>query len=239
MKAVLLVLFLVPTFLISQIDSLKRTKIDSLRASLRKDSTRIYRFQKVRPYLGLDNRNSFINNAPVNLRGIQLGLVLFGRHTIGFGLYGITQKSSKAVATKSGTVSVNRTLRLNYLTIFYQYAIIDRRYFEIDIPIEAGLGKYTLTFLNQSTGAELNKFSGAMIPLGAGVQAVVKPLPWLGISFLGGYRMVLNNTKLNFNGLYYAIGVNIYIREVVRDVNYRLIKKKRYRKNVCDVLRNG
>ena len=63
-----LLLLLNFTIVISQTDntykSAKQIKIDSLTQKFKKDSTHLYRFQKVRPYLSIDNRIHLLKMCP-------------------------------------------------------------------------------------------------------------------------------------------------------------------------------
>ena len=68
-------------------------KKDSLTAQLKADSTHIYRFQKYRPYINLDQRNSFIRNQSININGLQLGVLINEKHVLGMGGYIITLNS--------------------------------------------------------------------------------------------------------------------------------------------------
>lgn len=222
----------------SQSDGFKQSQIDSLTLKLRKDSTHIYRFQKVRPYLSIDNRNSFINNQPVNFKGLQLGMILNERHTFALGVYRMSQKSKRSVVTKVGNLSVQRTLSLNYLTLFYQYALIEKRYFELGLPFEIGLGGYDIKFQDTLTGKIYKELKGGIIPIGVGIEPIVKPFKWVGISFLLGYRFVASNSVANFNGLYYSVGLNFDVRQIIRDINYYGFKKKRYKRNVKEILKH-
>jgi hypothetical protein len=132
-------------------DTLKQHKIDSLQKQLKSDSAHIFRFRKVRPFFSLDNRNSFIKSAPVNVQGLQLGIVWKERHTLGFGIYFIKESSKQNLVKKGDantTVDANRTLNLNYLTAFYQYSILDYRYFELELPLEFGLGGYEIKLVD-------------------------------------------------------------------------------------------
>jgi len=113
----------------SQVDSLKQKEIipeshqtisreqhrtiDSLTVQLKKDSAHIYRFQKLRPYLSIDNRNSFINNKPVNFKGIQFGVILHENQILALGFYAMSQNSKKPVSTKEGTIPAKKTISLN------------------------------------------------------------------------------------------------------------------------------
>ncbi|MGZ3901118.1 MAG: hypothetical protein ACXVNM_14840 [Bacteroidia bacterium] len=234
---IFLVILIIPALVYSQGDSFKKYRIDSLSDKLKKDSVHIYRFQKVRPYLSLDNRNSFIGGHPVNFKGFQAGIILHERHTLALGLYAMSQKSKRNVKTLDGPKAVERSISLNYLTLFYQYALIDKRYFEFDIPFEIGLGGYDIKFKDTLTGFTYRELKGGIIPFGAGLQPVIKPLKWVGISFLLGYRFVATNSAANFNGLYYSIGLNIDVRQIIRDINYYQFKKKRYRRKIKQILR--
>src|SRR5438270_841493 len=128
-------------FLLAQTDSSalstrKKYLADSLRQKQKADSLKIYRFQKLRPYFSFDNRNSFIRNAPISIYGLQAGVILNERHTLGIGGYTISKESKRPVKVKGETVESLRDLKLNYLTFFYQYALLDKRFFELDIPVE-------------------------------------------------------------------------------------------------------
>ncbi|MCW3077768.1 MAG: hypothetical protein JWO32_2377 [Bacteroidetes bacterium] len=221
----------------AQSGAIKENQIDSLTLKLRKDSAHIYRFQKVRPYLSIDNRNSFINNQPVNFKGLQVGVILHERHTLALGLYGMSQKSKRSVLTKDGNLAVERTLSLNYLTLFYKYSLIEKRYFELGLPFEIGLGGYDIKFQDTVNGKVYKELKGGIIPFGVGIEPIVKPFRWVGISFLLGYRFVASHSVANFNGMYYSVGLNFDVRQIIRDVNYYGFKKKRYKKNVRAILK--
>jgi hypothetical protein len=225
-------------FSFAQTNSLKQERIDSLTLQLKKDSTHIYRFQKLRPYLSLDNRNSYINNKPVNFKGIQVGVILHENHTVALGFYAMSQNSKRPVSTKEGTIPVKKTVLLNYLTLFYQYTLLDRKHFELDIPLEIGLGGFEVKLQDTITGKVFSDKKGNIVPLGIGIQPVYKPWSWIGIAFLFGYRVVSDpGSNQNFNGLYYSIGANIDIRQIIRNTKYYLVKKKRYKKQVKEILK--
>jgi hypothetical protein len=205
---------------------------DSLEAKLKADSTHIYRFQKYRPYVNLDRRNSFIRNAPINLNGIQLGVLINEKHAIGLGGYQITEKSQQKVKTKTDkNIDINRQLDMSYLTVFYQCTLIDRRFFELDVQIESGAGKYDLKFYDIQTNKLITERSAGVLVEGAGPQLTFKPVKWIGFNTMIGYRFTFEkNPNLNFNGAYYSYGVWLDIRQIIRDCNYYFIKKPKTRK---------
>ena len=223
--------------------SIKQHKVDSLILKLKKDSTRIYRPKKVRPFFSLDNRNSFIKDAPVNVQGLQAGIIFKDRHTFGFGLYSIRASAHQNVVKRSDpttTIDATRTLSLNYLTAFYQYAILDYRYFELDIPVEIGLGGYEIKVvaLNALPGKPplVDKKGGTLIMSG-GVGITIKPLRWIGITGSAGYRNALDKDKnVNFSGFYYSYGIWVDLGRTQRDIRYYLMKRKKCRRQIATIL---
>jgi len=108
--------------------------------------------------------------------------------------------------------------------------MIDKRFFEIDLPFEIGYGKYRLKSEDIATQQVYRNASESIVPLGAGVQLVLKPVRWIGFSTTGGYRYVnVKNPGLNFNGMYYSFGLWLDVRQVYRDLKYYGFIKRKYK----------
>ncbi|MGZ3932308.1 MAG: hypothetical protein ACXVP0_13435 [Bacteroidia bacterium] len=224
----------------------QKQRIDSLHSKLSKDSAHIYRFKKVRPFLGIDQRNSWIrnvhgvSNVPVNINGLQLGVILKDKHTLGLGFYSITNSSKQPQKLTDRDQKVKyQNLKLGYAMVFYQYVIVDRRFFELDLPLEIGVGNYDY-YLSDSVKTVLPKTEekGPMRITGGGVNIVLKPVKWIGISGMAGYRFAgLNkSSNLNLNGFYYSYGVWLDLRQIVMDTKFYLVKKRKYKKEVKRIL---
>ena len=217
----------------------KKVLEDSLRATLTKDSAHIYRFRKVLPMAAIDQRNSYIDKTPVNINGFQLGVTLFEKHNLGLGIYSIigTTHHTKSIGDKNQTV--NRNLNLSYMTIFYYYPIVDRKYWEFGFPVEAGVGSYNVS-LTDSTGKYVNNSgkpkSAAMFVFGTGLSLTVKPIRWLGLNGMAGFRKTSDNSpNLNFSGFFYCYGVVIYVHQITMD--YKFYKKKKvYKKAIHQLI---
>jgi hypothetical protein len=214
---------------------------DSLTAQLKADSAHIYRFQKYRPFINLDQRNSFIRNQSININGLQLGVLINDRHVVGLGGYVITLNSKQQVKTKTDkNISVNRTLNMSYGTVFYQYTILDKRFWEIDIQTELGLGKYEFKFYDINTNRLLSDKSAGMLVGGVGPLLAFKPTKWVGIIGMVGYRFTSEkNSTLNFNGFYYSYGAWFDMRQIIRDYKYYLVKKRKYKKQINQLISNS
>ncbi|MBS1645719.1 MAG: hypothetical protein JST67_00120 [Bacteroidetes bacterium] len=218
----------------SQKDSLwQKQQVDSLTKKLQTDSAYLYRYKKFRPYFKLDQRNSFIRSAPINVYGWQMGIQIAKRHIAGLGVYIITQKSKKNVDIKTNHIPTDRTLSLKYADAFYQYIIVHRKYVELHWQIEAGMGQYNILIVDEATNKTMLNKTALFGIVGLGPSIIIKPLKWIGVTAMTGYRFTMEkSTKINFNGLFYGYGVWINLGQIYRDVNFYWIKKRKYKKQV-------
>lgn len=218
-----------------------QNQLDSLKLKFQKDSAHTYRFKNIRPWLAIDQRNSWIRNTkgqqriPVTINGFQLGVIIKEKHTVGLGLYSMNATSQKPVKISDANNKITfQELLLKYTTLHYQYVIVDTRFFELDVPLEVGLGHYVYNLKDETQTALLWREEGPVKLTGGGVTMVLKPFKWIGLQGMAGYRIVAFNkrTNLNFNGLYYSYGVWIDIRQIYRDIKYYGFIRKKYRKKV-------
>jgi hypothetical protein len=226
----------------------KKREIDSLRTKLSKDSAHIYRYQKIRPVLRIDNRDSYIKNkfgsknVPLYVNGIQLDVIYKVRHTIGVCGYTITNSSKfRELKDNSGTLTY-QDLDLAYGTFYYQYAIISHRFFEVDLPLEVGLGKYHYYLKDDNKNPIPGHQEYDFMKLaGAGIKVILKPLRWVGLSVSGGYRLtwVAKNSDMDMNSFYSTFGIWVDLRQIIRDSRYYLIKRPKYRKQIRQLQLQG
>ncbi len=219
-------------------DYSRQDAIDSLTAKFKMDSLHTYRFKIIRPFVAIDNRNSFIKEGPVNVKGFQLGIILKEKHTVGFGIYGIQNNSKQNLTSKDvNSVPLKRTLNLNYLTLFYRYKIIDKRYFELALPLEVGLGGYHIKLIDDRTDKIVSEVNGGTSLTSGGVDIVLKPFKWVGVTGSAGYRIALDkNPNVNFSGAYYSYGLWVDLRQIYRDVKFYGFVRKKYRREMKNVL---
>lgn len=218
---------------LSQTLSTKQRRLDSLERKLIADSMHTFRFKKLRPYGNIDNRNSFYR--PSNFNGYQLGVIVNEYHTFGIGFYRLN-RANKASATVASGYSL-RSLRYN--TVFYEYLLFNKRYYEVDLPFELGFGSYRARFSDTLSPYFNHTVSPTFLPLSAGVKFVIKPVRWIGLSMMVGYRYFIetgNYAILDFNNLYYPVGIWVDLRQVYRDIKYYGVQKKRYHRAVNEVL---
>lgn len=218
--------------------SLKQHKIDSLTLKFKKDSAHIFRFKNLRPFAAIDNRNSFIKDASVSVKGFQLGVIVKEKHTIGFGIYSLQNSSKQKITSENEkNIAAKRTLNLSYLTLFYQYVIIDKHFFELDLPLEVGLGGYRIKLEDTVTHKIIADHQGGALLTSGGVNIILKPVKWIGISGTVGYRISLDkNPNVNFSGAYYSYGVWVDLRQIYRDIRFYGFTRKKYKRRVKDIL---
>ncbi len=209
-------------------------QIDSLTAKFKKDSAHVYRFKVLRPFVALDNRNSFIKAGPVNVKGFQFGMIIKEKHTVGQGIYSLQDNSKQNLTSKDvNSVPLKRTLDLGYLTLFYQYTIIDTRFFELALPLEVGQGTYHVKLIDDNTGKIASEHSGITFLTSGGADVVIKPFKWIGVTGSAGYRIAFEkDPNIDFSGAYYSYGVWVDLRQIYRDIRFYGIVRKKYRKQL-------
>lgn len=218
--------------LTAQNDSIKKHKVDSLTLKLQADSLHTFRFKTLRPYGNIDNRNSLFRSKPSNFNGYQLGVIVNEYHTFGVGFYALNSASRSNSPVKKGYSLRN----LRYNTVFYEYLLFNKRYYEVDLPFELGYGSYHARYTDTSMAIVNKNIYPSFLPLSAGVKFVVKPVRWIGLSLMIGYRYFIEKKDiLEFNNLFFPVGIWVDFRQVYRDIKYYGFQKKRYRRAVKEI----
>lgn len=209
----------------------RQKQLDSLTLKFTQDSIDIFGFKKIRPYFNYQERNSIKNPKIINFSGPQIGVMLFERHITGFSFYFSSNNTKKPFETEDNNLPVSKSINIKYLTFFYQYILIKKRYYEVHLPVEVGRGILHAGYKNQE--GHLYKTTDAYFTLGGfGGQLILKPIKWLGISGIYGYRIASENI---ISGFYYAFGVWIGFKPLITEIHY-IIKRKKYRDELVKVL---
>lgn len=217
-------------YLHAQNDALrKQQRIDSLSTKLYNDSLHTYRYKKVRPYGNIDNRNSFLKNRTSNFNGYQLGVIFDEYHTFGLGFYQLNRVTRLNAPVKRGYELRN----LRYTTVFYEFMLVNKKYFEMDLPFEIGYGRYRALFTDSSAAIFSQPVTPSFLPLAGGVKFIGKPVRWFGLSLMVGYRYIFQEESiLELNNLYFPLGVWVDLRQIYRDIKFYGFQRKRYRRAV-------
>lgn len=223
--SLLIFLLIVPVTLHSQWKN-KKTLPEPYAGKLREDSLRIYRKTLAKPFLKLENRNSFISSEPVDFYGVLLGATFWERHTIAAGYYFLDKNSRKPIAFDRIGYSSQHVLRFHYFKFAYQFVLLNRKYVQINVPVEIGAGSFYAKTSDTLGLRPTRHHGGVVIPYSGGTQFILKIRPWIGLSASGGYRHVQKKAELlNFNGFYYSYGVWVDARQVIRNYFYHRARK--------------
>ncbi|TVT39463.1 hypothetical protein FNT36_17600 [Hymenobacter setariae] len=181
--------------------------------------------QAPRLSLVIDNRNSFVQASAVRIIGLNIGVVPRGkRYRLGLGAYTL-RRSYADLYTYLGR-GKNRKLKdtltpalnLTYFTPNFSYTFLSRRFIELSVPVDVGLGRshYTITDEN---GKVTTDNRGLFVPAEVGLGVLLKPTRWVGISAAAGYRVSLKEIdyKEDFNGWYYSYRLNLFVGNIWHD----------------------
>ncbi|RYY17685.1 MAG: hypothetical protein EOO36_09365 [Cytophagaceae bacterium] len=174
----------------------------------------------------IDNRNSFVQASAVRIIGLNVGVVPRGkRYRLGLGAYTL-RRSYSQLYTYSGKGknqklkdTLTPELSLTYFTPNFTYTFFNRRFIELSVPVDVGLGRshYTITDENDKVTTDDR---GLFVPAEVGLGVLLKPTRWVGVSGAVGYRMSLKEIdyKEDFNGWYYSYRLNLFVGNIWHDL---------------------
>ena len=177
--------------------------------------------------LSLDNRQSFVQASAVHIIGVNAGIMLPNRRwRVGLGGYTLSRNYADLYVyqirngkrTKKIVETLTPQLDLTYFTPNVSYIFFQRRWLEISLPVEFGLGRSHYTQTNQYDQVKTDS-RGLFFPVEAGVNVLVRPFRWVGVSGSVGYRKsVLEiDYKEDFDGLYFSYRLNVFVGAIWRD----------------------
>jgi len=183
--------------------------------------------------VALDNRNSFVQASAVRIIGLTVSLTPADRHyRLGLAGYTLRRDYSQlyTYAGKGKTRKLKDTLTpalsLTYFAPSFTYTFFRRRFIELSIPVDVGLGRshYTITDENNNT---LTDRQGLFFPAEVGLGVLLKPTRWIGLSGGAGYRLSLKQIdyKEDFDGWYYSYRVNLFAGAIWHDLRARRARR--------------
>ena len=206
-------------------------KRDSLIHQFRSDSTYIYRFKKFRTHIKYSERNSLGNPHPVNFYGPQLGILYNEKHVFALGFYLSSPKTRAGYHYNHNGIDTKEYINIKYGTFYYQYVLFNRRFIEFQVPFELGIGNYHARYIDQKL-EEIHQVDQEIVIGSAGFSFLLKPFKWLGVVSSIGIRK--SNIPI-VDGAYYLIGIRFSISNLKNDIDYHLIIKKKFRKEMVQL----
>lgn len=183
----------------------------------------------IKPSFDIDQRFSFINNAPVNIWGARIGLLFNECFKSGFGAYALSNRLKSKKLDQNGNPFYYAQRDVYFGTWYIEPFLIRKEYWELSIPVEVGYGKSYFKVYNGNNiflGEEIKPF----FPTGSGLSMSVKmpaffgwkPFRWIGINGLVGYRYSLLSSEFdtNYDGMFWSISITVFFDRVFDDVRY-------------------
>jgi len=209
---------------------MRLTKVE--KAAFVKDSLEIVRVRMVRPQFRLDNRNLFFKGQALNVSGFDVGVLLKNKLRLTLGYYSFAN-DLKSYEKTVDEVKYTRQLKLNYGSFNTEIIYKNMRYLSLGMPLEFGFGNNLLQYKNTETDEINSKQSGFLFLTDFGLSATFKPIRWIGLKAIVGYRKTVFNRVKNFqfDGLFTSIGLNMDVREIIKDIQMFNLKRKYKRGN--------
>jgi hypothetical protein len=197
-----------------------------------KDSTEIVQRGIIRPQVRLDNRVTLHKGQSLTMNGIDAGVLLNEKLRLTLGFYHLSDHLN-AYSTVIDGAEVRRIMKLNYISFNTEYFYLSTRFISLGLPLDFGLGATELSYQNTSSNEVFGRESGLVLLTDFGLSAIFKPIRWIGVKGVAGYRkMLINPVKgFNFDGFFMSIGLNLDLREIIKDISLYRLKKKYKRGN--------
>ncbi|PBQ32861.1 hypothetical protein CNR22_14125 [Sphingobacteriaceae bacterium] len=205
------------------------------KAKFVEDSMRIMRPRLVRPQFRLDNRNLFYQGQVLNVSGVDAGVLLKNKLRLCIGYYSLSNNLNSYEKTIDN-VKYERSIKLQYGSINTEVIYKNTRYLSLGMPLEFAFGNNTLEYKNSETGELSTKKAGFVVSSDFGLSATFKPIRWIGLKGIVGYRKTLFNAvkDFRFDGLFTSIGLNVDVREIIKDIQMFSLKRKYKRGNTVE-----
>lgn len=206
-----------------------------------RDSIEITKVKLVRPQFRFDNRNTFVGRQVLSISGFDAGVLLSEKLRVTLGYYSMQERLREFDEEREGS-EFGRLIDLKYGAFNTELIYYDKRFLSLGMPLELGVGVNKFQSKNITTDEVLHSESGGLIFVNFGMSATFKPMRFLGLKGMVGYRKVVYNQvrDYNFDGFFTSIGLNVDIHAIVTDVRMYRLKKKYNRgskiRNAVDIL---
>ncbi len=173
-----------------------------------------------------DARTSFITTKPARIFGIKVGLDFNSKVKVGLGYNWLISeiKKDRNIVVDGNIEKIDSRLILRYISPYFEYTYYSSPKLELSIPVMVGFGfsRYTPadTFYKFLPDSD-RRFVMFYEPYSIGLY---KPIPWVGLGFGVGYRLLFfGNSGISEN-----LNSPIYVLKgkVLLGVLYRSLKSK-------------
>lgn len=208
-----------------------------------KDSLEIIKVKLIRPQLKFDNRINFYGDQGLPITGFDAGVLLSNKLRVTLGYYNMNNSLRNEAFIRNDT-AFGTLIHLQYGSLNTELIYKDARFFALGMPLEIGAGVNTFRDKNVTSGEVLATRTGALLFVNFGLSGTFKPMRFLGLKAIVGYRKIaFNQVKdFSFDGLFTSIGLNVDVHAITTDIRMFRLKKKYHRgnpiSNAVEVLTN-
>lgn len=203
-----------------------------------KDSIEITRVKLIRPQLKFDNRINFYGSQALPITGFDAGVLLSEKLRLTLGYYNMNNSLKNKAYSKNDT-AYGTLLHLEYGSINTELIYKDTRFFSLGMPLEIAAGMNTFRDKNITENKVLTTRTGALIFVNFGLSGTFKPMRFLGLKAIVGYRKVAYNQvkDFSFDGLFTSIGLNVDVHALTTEIRmFRLEKKYHHGNNITNAV---
>lgn len=194
-----------------------------------RDSLKIVAVPLVRPQFRFDNRNIFFQGQMLAVGGYDAGVLLKDKLRVTLGYYRSNSNLSDYNREVIGeTNQYDRELQLDYGSLNTEFQYINKRFFSLGMPLEFGFGQNSSRYKLTPDAVDFQEQKGFIIVTDFGLSGTFKPIRWVGIRAVVGYRKTVVNQvdDFRFDGIFTSVGLNIDFREITKDFKmYRTMKR--------------
>ena len=159
-------------------------------------------------------------------------MIINQRFRYGLGIYRVATPFVPFESTKQSSISdaddiTERELDMFFVTPNFRYMFVHKKWVRASIEAAIGFGAVNFSIINETDSSFVKKY-GTFIPAGAGVELILIPYKYIGITGSIGYRKSLKTYDINadFDGMYYSYGISIYLGTIFKDLKYKAWKKE-------------
>ncbi len=191
------------------------------------DSLHIVRIKLARPQVRLDNKITFYDGDSYTINGFDIGAIFKEKFRLTLGYYSLSDELSDYSSDKKHTY-LDRHLRLQYVSINTEYVFLNKRFVSLGVPIEFGFGENRLRYKTDYREIHSKTLRGFVSLIDFGLSGTFKPIRWIGIRGVIGYRKTIINDieGFKFDGIFISFGIPINLWEISKDVKMFQLKKK-------------
>ncbi|HEX8517197.1 MAG TPA: hypothetical protein VF868_13450 [Bacteroidia bacterium] len=197
-----------------------------------KDSLAILKVKLIRPQVKFDNRINFYGSQGLPITGFDAGLLLSEKLRVTLGYYQMNNSLKDMEYTKNDT-AFGTLIHLEYASLNTELMYKDTRFLSLGMPLEIGAGMNTFRDKNITADQVLSTRSGALIFVNFGLSLTFKPMRFLGLKGIVGYRKIAYNQvkDFGFDGLFTSIGLNVDVHAITSQVKMFRLQKRYHRGN--------